>query len=584
MKLIKRVPDKGYIDTWLWVPKEHVNVEGTKNALSFSFPDSYSEEKVRYLYLWRETPDHLLVPRAFWATKDLPYEVVDCRPRSYVQTDVTSRIVLDHRPDEHGVLQPTGDNIQEQALNAMLLSSGGILQLACGKGKTVVFLELAARMKVPTLIIVDNTHLMSQWEKEINAFLDVPGGIGFIQAERNDWKKYIVLATYQTIAARADKLTEEMRRWFGLIGWDEGHHISAPTFASGADLFYGKRIALTATPERPDGTHIVYEFHIGPVIYKDLSQKITPRIVFKWTGMSIDETDPTANVRDRNKELHMSKVSSYFGRWRSRLQMILSDVHEAKKHGRQKVLVLSNSIGEIVNLLAMYTHGDGTDLYTDIPIPTANDVGEVLPPLELTPLTRRKKERALQAVKAQLLSATLNPVKRTAFEKTRDKLIEELKRAEVQDKVDALLRKRQRAYLSDLVSSTTDAGLMIHDIKPKKRFEFVRTKRIVFAIMKYGKEGLDAPDLDTVIVCEPFSQKNGLQQLMGRTTRELPGKMKPVVVFYEDNVGPIMGMCKKLRTHLQSWPHEEGGPYDYELHGHPKVRSRWIANSTVFGQ
>ena len=54
MKVIGRLPDKGYVDTWLWVPKSLINVTATQSALSFLFTDSYTGEQ-RVLSLWKES-------------------------------------------------------------------------------------------------------------------------------------------------------------------------------------------------------------------------------------------------------------------------------------------------------------------------------------------------------------------------------------------------------------------------------------------------------------------------------------------------------------------------------------------------
>ena len=108
----------------------------------------------------------------------------------------------------------------------------------------------------------------------------------------------------------------------------------------------------------------------------------------------------------------------------------------------------------------------------------------------------------------------------------------------------------------------------------KERMDYLKTKQVVFAIMKYGKEGLDDEHLDTVLVSLPFSSKNGLQQVLGRPARQKAGKRSPLVVFYEDDVGPLIGMCKKLRRHLLSWPLEENGPFEFEMHDHPRSIGR----------
>src|SRR5512147_866850 len=149
MKLIRRDPERGYVDSMLWVPKKHFNVEGVKKALEFELPD---RNVIRFLRLWEESEHHLVVPRAFWKASELPFPCVDCRPRTFEKTGVRSRIQLDHRRDPAtGQLLPTGKTLQRDALAALLKAYGGTLQLACGKGKTVVGLEFATRLQVPTL-------------------------------------------------------------------------------------------------------------------------------------------------------------------------------------------------------------------------------------------------------------------------------------------------------------------------------------------------------------------------------------------------------------------------------------------------
>jgi superfamily II DNA or RNA helicase len=110
----------------------------------------------------------------------------------------------------------------------------------------------------------------------------------------------------------------------------------------------------------------------------------------------------------------------------------------------------------------------------------------------------------------------------------------------------------------------------------------------VFAVSKYGREGLDSPDLDTIITCEPMSSHNSLQQFMGRVLRKKEGKHRPVIVFLEDDIGPMMGMCNTLRRHLREWAVDEGGPYHYENIGHPTSFRRkgqsWTKSSMEFGR
>lgn len=578
MRLIKLDPNTGYLSNWLWIPKTKIDVDSTKAALSFTFNDTYSGG-VRIECLWKETVNHLLVPRALWNVSTLQCKVIDIRPSSYPQVDIRSKIKLDHRWRDIGgkhELLPTSDDVQKKSMDAMLATKNGILQLACGRGKTAVALDFIAVCQMPALIVLPDTNLIEQWTQAIDEMLIVPDGIGRIQAEIFDWQKPIVLTTYHTLGARAPILSEEVRRWFGVIVWDEGHHVPAPTFAASAEAFYGHRISLTATPERDDGLHIISEFHIGPVLYKDLTQDLKPMIYFKWTGLEVDLIKDKSSLLDCNGELHLGKLSGFFGQWMDRIKLILDDVAEAIRCGR-RVLILSSSVGEIVNMAALWTSGQWTQkniqLFTDIPIPTPQDVGEILNPLELTVAQRKSLEDTVESLAAAPPSFNIN--QRVIQLKTT------LQQNDIYKKISAEFEKRQRKYIEALLPTLNTCGIMTYRIPAKLRHEYVSTKPVVFAIMKYGKEGLDSPALDTVLVSAPFSSRNSLQQLMGRPCRAHDGKKSPIVVFYEDNISILIGMCQKLKKHLRGWPHDEGGPFSYELVNYPRMEKTW--NRKIFG-
>jgi hypothetical protein len=570
MQALLRKPDTGYLGNWLWVPKGAIDADGVRNALSLRFVDARSETKIRYVYLYRETETHMLVPRCLWTPGSLPFKVVDCRPRNYPKVGLSTRIKLDHRM-VNGQLIPTGEDVQQKAFDALCRHESGILQLGCGKGKTVVALYFAAHLDGPTLILLDNTNLLEQWRQSIELFMDVPGGVGRIAGGVCDWEgRGVVLATYHSVGALAQNMSEEMRRRFKLVVYDEGHHISAATFAPAAECFYGYRLALTATAIRDDGLHVIYDNHVGPTIYKDITHRIKPRIVFKWTGFGVNAT---SDVYDVNGEIHSSKVSSFFGTWKERMAMILNDVDIAVSKGR-KVLVLCNSIDETINLCALYTlrnwHAPQGTMYTDVPTPTPAELGQTIHPIPLDGAQRKFIEEQCAEMQLRMSYAGEGP-------QTKMKLADlelQLQQDDVHKLVTSELNKRQKKYREWLQSKLTNSGFMIYKVDAEERMRYLRTKQVVFAIMKYGKEGLDDEWLDTVFVSLPFSGRNGLQQLLGRPTRSKPGKKQPLIIFYEDNIGPLIGMCKKLRRHLTSWPLEENGPFDFEQHDHPSAVGR----------
>ncbi len=582
MRAVRRERGKGYLDSDLWVPKEVLNVEGTKRALTFDSPGTTT---IKYYKLYVETEHHLIVPREFWRyNRPRDFDIVDCRPSSFEQTEVSSRIILDWRDRK--------DFTQRQSVKNMLLARGGVLQLACGKGKTVCALELIAQLKVPAIIIVDNSTLLDQWAAAIEEFLDVPGGVGRVEGSKFDWEHPIVLATYQTLSQKADRFSEEFRRYFGVIIWDEGHHIGAETFSKTANLFYGRRYCLTATPERKDGMHIVQELHVGPVLYKNLAQDLKPHINFRETGFAPNTADPSVvqQIYDARGELHYGMLAGFFGRWPDRLHFVLNRIGELLDEGR-KILVLSNSIEELVNLLSLW-NGLGT-FYSDIPEPTLEELDPPANVQEACSLDKRDKlsvirtlqrflsfmpskedremrvktvkdmEKAIKKLRAQLeVTPTLLPERQR---RELDRVAGKMACDSARRRLDNILKNRQEAYLKEAMRHNSNAGLMIHDVPRETRLAMLHDKQITFSIAKYGREGLDSQELDTVVILEPGSQKGWIQQVMGRALRMKPEKKEPLIEIFEDDVSLMHNICHNLRRHLREWPVDEGGPYYYDI-------------------
>lgn len=569
MKSIRKRPDKAYLGLDLWVPKEGLNVEGVKNALRF--PYTVGQGEVRTLELFREATNHIMVPREFWRYDEhFNFEVVDLRPRTYKKVGFKSRIKLDHE-FKGGKLYPTGQTYQQEALESLLRARGGTLELACGKGKTIIALQFIASRNVPALILVDNTQLLEQWQKSIQANLDIPGGIGIIQGDKFDWKKGLVIGTYQTVAKRVSekKWTDQIARWFGTLVGDEGHHINAPTFSLASNCTYGYRLILSATPYREDGLHVIAHFHMGSTVYRDLKQELKPEIYFYWTGFRLDMNDPAtvAGTHTIGGKLSISKLAVWFGRCRTRLDFILGRVRERVKEGR-KVLVLSNSVDELVNLLAVWN--GAPDLYSSVPYPEPIDVGEEIPGEKLDTEELERIQKRYQEVLNVLNAKHLGEVKKKTTLQEKDDIELVLKMHEVGCKIEKLWNERQTEYRKQLLAMPSDAGLMIRKVDVKDRMRMLREKQVTFAIMKYGKEGLDEPTIDTVIACEPMSSRNTLQQVMGRALRKEEKKKAPIFEVMEDDIGPMIGMCKKMRGHLRHWSVDDGGPFTYTFVGYPE--------------
>lgn len=453
MRFTQKDPDTGYLNHNLLLPRRYVNEHAIRTALTFQMDteedviDDVTGERVgrrkRVLELWDCTRHHLVVPREFINPQDIHkfrFPIVDERPTNFERVHIG-----------HAIEFREG---QELAFQAMLRNHSGTLNLACGKGKTVMALRFAAELGVPTLIVVNTTALMEQWRDNIESLLHVES-IGTIQGQVSDWRNHaIVLATIHTLSARAEYHTPEFRNRFGLAIYDEGHHMSAPVFCLGADVCAGRRLSLTATPDRTDGLEAIYQYHLGRVIYSDLEQELEPRTVFHRLKWRIPQQDYHLTL-DRAGEPNVGKRRAYIGQVRWRNQLALDLIDQDLAEGRQ-ILVLSHSVPHLETLHGMARH----------------------------------------------------------------------------------LRQR---------------GLIIGDTDQTERMPELRDKNPIFATFHLAREGLDKPELDTLYVLTPFSNKNDLQQAWGRTLRVFDGKREPLVrVFEDEDISANAKACRAMRKIIRA--------------------------------
>lgn len=344
LRLIKRDPSKAYVSNMLWLPKNGVSEMAVKEALQLW---TIEKNAPTLNTLWDETDTHIICPREFLSTDtygSFPFPIVDISPKKFPRIGLRSKITL------------RGNQIA--AYDAFLRAKSGVLNLAPGKGKTVLALQRAVDAGCPALIVVHNTYLWEQWQERINDHLELPIGqsIGRIQGGEFDWHRPITIAMIHTLAARARRgdIPLEFRRHFGIAFFDEVHHLSAPYFVLAAPLTDGLRYGLTATANRLDGTEFIYKYHIGQVFYTDLTQDLQPRIYFQLTPISIDLDDKDlSQVRDVTGQVNIPKIRSYVGKMAASNEYRAGKIRAALKEGR-KVLALSHSKAQLIELSAMF--------------------------------------------------------------------------------------------------------------------------------------------------------------------------------------------------------------------------------------
>ena len=337
----------------LWVPKGCLSESAerfVKANLSVSLPQG------ELFPLWHPSPRHLLLPRTAFsldeASRLFHAPVQEDRLLAYESVPYLSSITLDSRL-VNGQVVPTGLLVQAKALRSMEEAElGGSVELYCGAGKTPLSLEYIARSGKPAVVLVDNEVLLDQWVSAASRFLSGPAG-WLKKAKKKDGYESgsLVVTTYQSAVAmvRSAPPREVLARFATAI-FDEAHHVSAPYFSQAAEMFEGKRIALTATPNRADGLERIQQLHIGPQLYRNLRAPLHPEALFlKVPGPSLqlaNKFDPLGS-----QEQEFARIAGMLGRSSERREALASTIHSLLEEGR-RVLVLSASVDALINLMA----------------------------------------------------------------------------------------------------------------------------------------------------------------------------------------------------------------------------------------
>lgn len=343
--------DTAYIDTMLWLPKKLVSLDTLRSSLEVPVKGARS-----FLPLWKDAPHHIGVPRASVPLDQLQCELVSLIPE-FPSVQIASKITLD-------ALYPECSD-QREAFDDIIHSRGGVLNLACGKGKTVIFLHAISKWSTPAIVINDKGHILNQWREEIEDKLEFDGEIGLIQGHPRKWmweNRPIVLASLRSLAKYADETPYKLARNFGVVIWDEIHHLSAPQFSRSASVFPGMRFGATATPRRLDGSQFVYFSHVGQIVHSNMHQEIIPEVVFVRSPVqiSLDDPDVKQNACDRYGDIHVIKLAAYVGQLEQELNFASGLIEEALSANR-KVLALSMSVD---HLNALHQRFPGSGLVT----------------------------------------------------------------------------------------------------------------------------------------------------------------------------------------------------------------------------
>lgn len=225
---------------------------------------------------------------------------------------------------------------------------GGIINLSCAGGKTVIALNIISQLKRKTLIIVHKNFLLEQWNERISQFLP-EARVGYIRGKILDIEnKDIVIASLQSLSMK--DYDPIVFKSFGFLIVDEIHRTGTEVFSKALlKTCFKYSLGLTATLERNDGLTKVFIWSIGDVVYKDKSR--VDRVFIKYIPFTLENIDDLKEETIFNGKPNMSKMitdlSEYMPRNTSIIQKIREEIEEANT---RRFLVLSDRKNQLYKL------------------------------------------------------------------------------------------------------------------------------------------------------------------------------------------------------------------------------------------
>lgn len=211
--------------------------------------------------LYRENEKKLYIPRFYGLARyGTPHktELTDGEPIN--DSCVFTGTLLPHQTE---AIQVYKTHLSQ---NEHTMKTGGILELPCGYGKTVLTIKIISDLKGKTIILVHKEFLMNQWIERIRQFMP-NAKIGILQGQKCELDgSDIVIGMIQSIYNR--DFAMGIFDPFRLTVIDEVHRIGSSEFSKTLTKIPTKyMLGISATVDRKDGLTDILYMYIGPKIH-----------------------------------------------------------------------------------------------------------------------------------------------------------------------------------------------------------------------------------------------------------------------------------------------------------------------------
>jgi superfamily II DNA or RNA helicase len=233
---------------------------------------------------------------------------------------------------------------QNHALEAWTSNGNrGIIVLPTGSGKTVVGIKAISLLNTPTLVVAPTLDLVDQWrtrlKKEFKTEVGVLGG--------GEWDiRALTVSTYDSAYIHADKLGNR----FGLIIFDEVHHLPAAGYRNIAEMFASPyRMGLTATFEREDGLHVELNRLVGGKVFEKRVKELTGTHLspFRLEKITVELTEDEQKEYEKNQKIFSDYLARIKLTIRSPADFQKLVMRSGRDQGARRALLARNKAKDI---------------------------------------------------------------------------------------------------------------------------------------------------------------------------------------------------------------------------------------------
>jgi len=178
----------------------------------------------------------------------------------------------------------------------------GMCILPTGSGKTLTALLAMRAKSVSTLIVTPTLDLVAQWHEILSKAFTEP--VGIMGGGTHDVQP-VTVTTYDS----AHIFMPHLGSRFQMLVFDEAHHLPSATYRKAAQMSMAPyRLGLTATPERQDGSDVLFNKLVGETVYRQDIDEMAGHVLADYDTQTIpvDLSDDERRAHDEARSIYLA--------------------------------------------------------------------------------------------------------------------------------------------------------------------------------------------------------------------------------------------------------------------------------------